>query len=178
MKGMSEDKIRNVIMKLVETHKERAWKNERETHYEFFRLLSMKFGPDDIMKNFRWEYPIKTPSYGKTTHPKPAAMDLAYITEGGFIGIEIELVSAGKGFEDEIEKCIEKFRMTDYLGNRLVKGFLVPLIDEGRRRNIRIETGVISYKEYFEIQFAKFRAEIKEKGLPVELITEGVSFRE
>ena len=73
--------------------------------------------------NFKWEYPMGVPSYG--TGKKPAAVDIVFtIDNEKWIAVEIELVGAGKEFEDELMNCVDKLKTAPICREHMSIGFI------------------------------------------------------
>ena len=127
------------------------------------------FEPIEIKNNFKWEYPIGTPSYGSGT--KEAAVDIIYlINNRKWIAIEIELVGAGKELETELKKCVLKLKTAPKCNKEMVKGYIIPLISRTGERMVRGHG--ISYSDYFQEQIKKTVSEIGKS--PIELVTDGM----
>lgn len=120
------EKVRKCINKLIEEHKKyEKWPNERYVHYKFFELLFDFFSPDEIKRNFVWEYPVGTPLYGKGN--KSAALDLGMLChKEKLIAIEIEYVSVSN-LKEELEKCIMKLQSAPICKEQMYQGYIVPL---------------------------------------------------
>jgi len=168
---MDEQKIRKVIIRFVELYKEDPdrWDNERYSHYDFFRLLFDYFEPTEIKNNFKWEYPVGVPSYG--TGKKPAAVDIVFaIDNEKWIAVEIELVGAGKKFEDELMNCVDKLKTAPVCREHMSIGFIIPLIHREKGKKARGYGK--PYEELFEETIKRVRDKIGED--PIEIITGGV----
>lgn len=166
-----EEQIRTIISRFIELYGQDSnrWQNERYSHYDFFKLLFDTFEPIDIKNNFKWEYPVGVPSYGRGT--KEAAVDIIYLIGGGkWIAIEIELVRAGKELEAELTNCVLKLKTAPKCSKEMMKGFIIPLVSRRGEKKVR-ERG-ISYSDYFQEQIKKTVREIGKS--PIELIADGM----
>jgi phage anti-repressor protein len=168
---MTEQKIRKVITCFLELYKTNPnrWVNERYAHYDFFKLLFDYFEPAEIKNNFKWEYPVGVPSYGAGS--KEATIDMVFtIDNEKWIAIEIELVGAGKEFEVELTKCVEKLKTAPECRKHMSIGFIIPLIVRKKRKIAR------GYCKSYEDLFREIINEVKNKigEYPIELITGGV----
>jgi len=171
---MTEERIREVINRFINLYKENPnrWKNERQSHHEFFQLLFSTFAPDEIKNNFKWEYPVGVPSYG--TGSKEAAVDIVFVSGGGkWIAIEIELVGAGKELEDELIKCVSKLKTAYECRKCMRKGYIVPLLV--RKAGKKARGYGISYSELCEKTIKEAEKEIKNS--PIEIVRGGILFK-
>ena len=167
----NEEQIRTVIGRFIELYKQNSnrWRNERCSHYDFFKVLFDVFEPIDVKDNFKWEYPVGVPSYGKGT--KEAAVDIIYlINNGKWIAIEIELVGAGKILETELIKCVLKLKTTPKCNKEMIKGYIIPLISRKGEKKVRGRG--ISYSDHFQEQIKKTVRKIGKS--PIELVTDGM----
>lgn len=167
---MAEREIREVITRFINLYKEdqNRWENERQSHYDFFTFLFDVFEPDEIKNKFKWEYPVGVPDYG--TGNKEAAVDIVFTDDlGNWIAIEIELVGAGKGLEDELIKCVRKLRTAPKCGN--MKGYIIPLLAREAGKKARGYKGK-TYSEICNDAVAKAKKEIGDS--PIEIIEDGI----
>lgn len=109
------------------------------------------------------------PSYG--TGSKGAAIDIVFITDNKkWIAIEIEIVGAGKEFEFELIKCVDKLKTAPECREHMSIGFIIPLMIREKRKIARGYEK--SYEDLCKEAINKARDKIGED--PIEIITEGV----
>jgi hypothetical protein len=162
-----ENRIEKVIRELIGKDTDKM-QNEREVHYEFFKLLCDEFEKDELRECFRWELPTG-PIADKGS--KPGAIDMAmYVEVDRFIAIEIEFVSPGVALEKELDTCINKLRKSELCNDQMVKGYIVPLLVREGDKKARGYS-----KKYSELCGEILdRAENKIRGSRIRLIREGV----
>lgn len=169
---MTEREIKNVINSFIGLYKEdqNRWENERYSHYDFFKLLFDFFEPEEIRNRFKWEYPVGVPDYG--TGNKGAAVDIVFTDDfGKWIAIEIELVGAGKGLEDELIKCVRKLKTAPICRKHMTKGYVIPLLKREAGKKARGYGG----KTFSDICNGAVNNAKKEIGnFPIEVITDGI----
>ena len=165
---MIEERVRKVIDELINKLKKgnASWANERDIHYDFFKLLFNTFEPEEIKEKFRWEYPVIPYTGGRN----PAKIDLVMLVDKGkFVAIEIEYVSPGESMRSELLKCIEKLYTVSNPNkkNYMEKGFLVPILKDGVRNGKATARGYgMSYSQLCDLDLRVAKDKINELGSP------------
>jgi len=165
-------KIEKVINRFIGLYKEdtNRWENERFSHYDFFKLLFDVFNPQETREKFKWEYPIGVPSYAKIN--REAKVDIVFLDDSKeLIAIEIELTNAGKQFENELMRCIQKLKTSPKHGEHMVKGYIIPLLKRDGDKKARGYGG----KTYREVcGEATKKAENEIGNFPIKIIRDGI----
>ncbi|HEC82768.1 MAG TPA: hypothetical protein ENI53_02670 [Thermoplasmatales archaeon] len=165
-------KIEEIINRFIDLYKKdtNIWENERFSHYDFFKLLFDFFDPQEIREKFKWEYPIGVPSYAKIN--RDAKVDIIFLDDSKeLIAIEIELTSAGKQFENELIKCVQKLKTPPKHGEHMVKGYIIPLLKRNENKKVRGYGGK-NYREVCEDAINKAENEIDD--FPIKIVREGI----
>jgi len=170
-----DKKIRATIEKIIKKFKEnpQAWNDERQVHYDFFKLLFDVFSPEEVKENFVWEYRVGRPSYASGN--KVAEVDLGmFCGNGNWIAVEFEFdLSPGDkkgGLEKELIRCIEKLQSSPKCLNSMFRGYVVPLL---RRDGQAIARGYgITYPELCTKNIQKAENSIRISN--IKLILDGI----
>lgn len=165
-------KIRATIDRIIKKFKENpsAWNDERQVHYDFFKLLFDQFSPEEVKENFVWEYQVGRPSYASGN--KVAEVDLGmFCGNGNWIAVEFEFnLSPGDDLEEELIRCIEKLQTSPKCLDSMFRGYVVPLL---RRDGQATARGYgITYSELCAKNIQK--AEISIRVSNIKLISDGI----
>ena len=167
-----DKKIRATIDKIIKEFKENpyAWNDERQVHYDFFKLLFEVFSSEEIKEYFIWEYRVGRPSYARGN--KVAEVDLGmFCGNGNWIAVEFEFnLSPGKSLEEELIRCVEKLQSSPKCLDSMFRGYVVPLL---RRDGQATAQGYgITYSELCTKNIQKAESSIRVSN--IKLISDGI----
>ena len=115
-------KIRATIDEIIKKFKKdhQAWKDERDVHYAFFKLLFDIFPWEEVKENFVWEY---------RKRGQPRSWTIALVMRCGknkskMVSVDLKL---DKTPNDLREKLIKHIKILHEYKDSLFRGYVVPL---------------------------------------------------
>ena len=164
-----DKKIRATIDKIIEKYKgnHQTWNDERHVHYDFFKFLFDEFPPEQIKRNFVWEYQVGKPK---------EEVDLGmFCGNRNLVLVDFKLnLSPGdkkEGLEKELIKCIEKLQSSPKCLKSMFRGYVVPLLYRDAQATAPRYNG-ITYQELCSKNIQKAENSIKVSN--IKLISDGV----
>lgn len=161
-----DKKIRATIDKIIKKFKKdpSAWNDERHVHYGFFKFLFDEFPPEQIKRNFVWEYQV-----GKPKEDVDLGM---FCGNRKWVSVDFKLnLSPGKELKKELIRCIEKLQSSPKCEDSLFRGYVVPLLYRRDGQAIAQRYG-ITYHELCSKNLQE--AENSIRVLNIKLISDGV----
>ena len=159
-------KIRATIDKIIEKFKSKkyGWKGDRHVHYDFFKFLFDAFHPEQIKRNFVWEY--------RKVGPNSRTIALVmFCGKGKMVAVDFKFI---KSPGDKVTEALIKHIEIQYENeDSLFKGYVVPLYycpDD------QAEAPKQDYNMTYQELLSKIVKQSKEsiKDQRIELISDGV----